>query len=477
MMKDRPLIVASASEPYVHNYSVNGVTVSKGAGGVITALEPILKTTNGTWIAHGRGSADADVVDENNKIKLPQRGESYSLKRLWMSRKDFRGWYYGFSNETLWPLCHNVFERPVFYEHDWRAYEKVNHHYAEEILKEAEGTEAIIWIQDYQLSLVGRILKEKRPDLLISQFWHIPWPVSDVFQICPWRKEIIKGLLGNRLLGFQKQSDCTNFLDSVSKTLEAQIDYEHMTVTYKDSVTVVRAFPVGVDFKSIIQTSKKTKKYGKPFTKKYLTSDYEYLFIGADRLDYTKGLPERIKAIDRFLEKYPEYHKKFAYLGIMVPSRTLIKKYEDLNNEMETLVANVNYKYRSPKWEPITIIKDSLPHTELYNLYKSSNAALITSLADGMNLVAKEYVAAGPDNGVLILSYQAGAAQELIDAVIINPYDIERLADSIKLAIEMPEKERIVRMERMREIISNQNVYRWAGKFLAKLIELNSRNK
>ncbi len=470
-------IVVSAAEPYTHNYVKDKVHAVRGAGGLITAMEPILKINKGLWIAHGRGTADREVVDEKDKIKMPPGKNSYTLKRIWVSKKNLRGWYYGFSNQALWPLCHNVFERPVFNQADWDSYQDVNTQFAESILQEVEGKKAVVWIQDYLLSGVAKVLRDKRPDLVIGHFWHIPWPVADTFKICPWDKEILEGMLGNELIGFQRHAYCRNFLTSVSKTLEAKVDFDAMTVTYNGRVTYVRHFPISIDYQAVSQISAKSKKFGKSYIKENVTGRYEFLSLSLERLDYIKGIPERIKAIDRFLEKYPEYVEKFVHINVLVPSRTLIKRYEELSKEIHTLVENVNFKYATATWQPIHIIDHVLAPAQVYSFLKSANVGLVTSLADGMNLIAKEYVAAGPDDGALILSDQAGSADELQDALIVNPYDVEQLADSIKRALEMPKDERKLRMQKMRDIISKNNVYNWAGRFLTDLLDINSHHE
>jgi alpha,alpha-trehalose-phosphate synthase [UDP-forming] len=473
-LSDHMFIVVSQAEPYIHNYVKDVVKTTRGTGGLVAAMEPLLKANKGLWIAHGRGAADREVVDEHDKIKMPPGKKAYILKRIWVNKKNYRGWYYGFSNEALWPLCHNVFERPTFRQSDWEAYVEVNQQFADAILAETEGKKAVVWIQDYHLALVPQMLKDKRPDLMVGYFWHIPWPLADTFRICPWSKEVLEGMLGNELIGFQRHTYCRNFLTSVSKELEAKVDFDAMTVTYNNKTSYIRHFPISIDYQAVRQSSEKNKKFGKSYIKQTVTGRYEYLSVGVDRIEYTKGLPERIKAIDRFLEKYPEYQEKFVHINILVPSRTLIKRYEDLDRELETLIENVNFKYATANWQPIHTIKESLPPSEVYKYYKSANVAMVTSLADGMNLVAKEYVAAGPDDGVLILSEQTGAADELHDALIVNPYDIERLADSIKLALEMPRDERKRRMEALRTVVAENNVYTWASRFIHNIFDINS---
>jgi trehalose 6-phosphate synthase len=471
-LKDYQFILVTQAEPYVHTYIKDTIKIQRGAGGVITAMEPILKLTKGLWIAYGRGNADKEAVDTNDKVKMPPGKKAYTLKRVWVSKKNLLGWYYGFSNQALWPLCHNVFERPIFTKSDWDSYVEVNKQFADSVTQEIGDKKSLIWIHDYQLALTPRYIREKNPDAIIGLFWHTPWPVADTFKVCPWDKEIIEGMLGNQLIGFQRLSYCKNFLASVAKTLEAKVDMDAMTVTYNNRITYVRAFPISVDYQTIAQGSAKNKKFGKTYLKKNITGKYEYLSIGVERLDYIKGVKERIMAIDRFFEKYPEYIEKYVHINILVPSRTLIKRYEELDRDIDALVENVNFKHATATWQPIHIIKDSLPPSEVYSYLKSANIAMVTSLADGMNLVAKEYVAASPHDGVLILSDQTGAADELTDALIVNPYDIEQMADAIKLGIEMPKEERKNRMAKMRDIVAKQNVYRWAGKFLTDITEL-----
>jgi trehalose 6-phosphate synthase len=475
-VKDYQFILVSQAEPYVHIFNKDKIKIHREPGGVISAMEPIVSLVKGLWVARARGNADKEVVDAQNKIKLPEGKNMFTLKRIWVNKKNLLGWYYGFSNQALWPLLHSVFERPIFSKADWESYVDVNKQFADSVIDEIDAKKdkkPIIWIHDYQLALVPQLIREKKPDAVIGLFWHTPWPVADMFKVCPWAKELLEGMLGNQLIGFQRASYGKNFLASVAKTLEAKVDFDAMTVTYNNRITYVRAFPISIDYQSISQIAKRNKKNSKTdIQKNLLSAKYEFLSLGVERLDYTKGVKERIMAIDRFLEKYPEYIERFVHLNILVPSRTLIKKYEELDRDIDTLIENVNFKYATARWQPIHVIKEALPPQKIYSLYKNAHITQVTSLADGMNLVAKEYVAAAPDDGVLILSNQTGAADELTDAILINPYDIEHMAEAIHHALVMPKEEKKSRMERMREIVSENNVYRWAGKFLADLMDL-----
>jgi trehalose-6-phosphate synthase len=470
-LKDYQFILVTQAEPYTHSYIKNQIKIQREPGGVITALEPIVKLTKGLWIARARGNADKAVVDADDKMKLPPGRASFTLKRVWVGKKNLVGWYYGFANQALWPLCHNVFERPIFLKSDWDAYVEVNKQFADSVIQEIGDTKTMVWFHDYQLALAPQYVREKKPEAIIGQFWHIPWPVADTFKVCPWDKELIEGMLGNQVIGFQRLAYCKNFLASVAKTLEAKVDMDAMTVTHNNRITYVRAFPISIDYQAIHHVAR-NKKSGKAYIQKNITGKYEFLSLGVERLDYTKGIIERVIAIDRFLEKYPEYQEKFVHVNIIVPSRTLIKRYEELDRDIEALIENVNFKYATATWQPIHVIKEALPPPHIYTFYKNAHIAFVSSLADGMNLVAKEYVAAAPDDGVLILSDQTGAADELTDAVQVNPYDIEQMADAIKIALEMPKDERKTRMQKLREIVAKQNVYRWAGKYMTDLVDL-----
>ncbi|MBX4197986.1 trehalose-6-phosphate synthase, partial [Candidatus Parcubacteria bacterium] len=474
---DYKLIVVSSAEPYTHGYYKDKITVVRGAGGLITAMEPIIKLNGGLWIAHGRGASDKEVVNEEDKIKMPPGRRQYTLKRLWITKRNLLGWYYGLCNEALWPLCHSVFERPIFRQGDWEAYTAVNQQYADAVLKEIDPDhkeKVVVWIHDYHLALVPQMLREKYPDIIVGHFWHVPWPVAEIFRIFPWDRQVLEGMLGNQLIGFSRHSHCRNFLTSVSKTLEAKVDFDNLTITYNDRVTYVRHFPISIDYQAISYASQKSKRFGKSHIKQIVTGRYEFLSFGVERIDYIKGVVERIKAIDRFLEKYPEYQERFVHINVLQPSRTILKRYEQLDQEIETLIETVNFKYATSNWQPIHVIKETQTPTELYSLYKSANLMMVTSLAESMNLVAKEYVTAGPADGALILSEQTGAADELQDALIVNPYDIEQLADTIKRALEMPKDERKQRMEKLQAAVSKNNVYQWASKFLNNLIDINS---
>jgi len=472
---ENAFFVVSNREPYMHVIDEStGVTKTiRPASGVVTAIHPILCACGGTWIAHGGGNADRKFVNSKDKLGVPPEDNRYILKRVWLTKEEEDGYYYGFANEGLWPLSHNTHTRPIFRETDWQVYKKVNQKFADSLLEELPAKSPFIFIQDYHFTLLGKMIKEKRPDATIALFWHIPWPNPESFSICPYRKEILDGMLGCDLIGFHVQNHCNNFLDTANRLLESRVDTERFSVVRFDKETFIRAFPISVDghisarnFK--VEPIREIEK----LKKEYELKD-KIVGLGVDRIDYTKGIIERILAIDRFLEKYPEYKKEFVFIQLAAPSRTHIKRYHELIGEIDELVEKKNWKYLDGNWKPIIYLKRYFSQDEIEPYYMLADICIVSSLHDGMNLVAKEYVAAKKDlTGSLILSQFTGAARELTDAIQINPYSIEEFADAIKLAIEMPPEEKRKRMENMRKIISENNVYRWAGNIITELAAL-----
>ncbi len=472
---ENAFFVISNREPYMHVVDEStGVTKCiRPASGVVTAIHPVLCACGGTWIAHGGGNADKKFVNSKDKLGVPPEDNRYILKRVWLTKEEEDGYYYGFANEGLWPLSHNTHTRPIFREADWQMYKKVNQKFADSLLEELPAKPPLIFIQDYHFTLLPKMIKEKRPDATIALFWHIPWPNPENFSICPYRKEILDGMLGCDLIGFHVQNHCNNFLDTANRLLESRVDTERFSIIRFEKETFVRAFPIRVDghisagsFK--VEPIREIEK----LKKEYELKD-KIVGLGVDRIDYTKGIIERILAIDRFLEKYPEYKNKFIFIQLAAPSRTHIKRYHELMGEIDELVEKKNWKYLEGSWKPIIYLKRHFSQDEIEPFYMLADLCIVSSLHDGMNLVAKEYVAAKKDSsGALILSQFTGAARELTDAVQINPYSIEEFADAIKFAIEMPPEEKRKRMENMRKVISENNVYRWAGNIITELTAL-----
>ena len=476
-LEDSRLFVVSNREPYEHVHRNGAVETVVPASGLVTAMEPILRACAGTWIAHGAGDADHETVDSNDRLRVPPDEPQYMLRRVWLTRQEEERYYYGFANEGLWPLCHIAHTRPIFRAEDWEAYQEVNAKFARAVLEEMDGEEnPIVLVQDYHFALLPRMIKEKRPDARVAIFWHIPWPNPESFGICPWRRELLEGLLGADLIGFHIQSHCNNFLETIDRTLESRIEWERFAVNKGGHFTLVRPFPISVDFKEAParQTNgPEAIRVERGALLKQIGVEADYLGIGVDRLDYTKGIPERFRGIERFLEKYASYNGRFTFVQIGAPSRTHIDRYQDLNVEVEREAERINRRFQSKHWKPIVFLKRHHNHAEIEPFYRLSDLCLVTSLHDGMNLVAKEYVATRDDNGgSLILSCFTGASRELQDALIVNPYDTEELADAIHKAVAMDARERRERMRRMRRVVKQHNIYRWAANLIAAVSEI-----
>jgi len=471
------LFLVSNREPYAHQHNGKSFEVVVPPSGLVTALEPVLDACDGTWIAHGSGDADAETVDAHDRLRVPPDDPRYTLRRVWLSKEEEEGYYYGFANEGLWPLCHIAHTRPIFRAQDWQSYMEVNRKFTDAILEEIEDTpKPVVLVQDYHFALLPRMLKEKRPDARVAIFWHIPWPNPETFGICPWQRQLVDGLLGADLIGFHIQSHCNNFLQTVDRVVESRVDWEHFSVLRQSHRTIVRPFPISVDLtdeEPVATARERTAYLERPALLHDLGVEATIMGVGVDRVDYTKGILERFRAIERFLEKYPKYQKKFTFVEIGAPSRTHIKRYHDLLAEVEAEAERINWRFQNGKWKPIVFLKRQHSHEEINRYYCAADMCLVTSLHDGMNLVAKEFVAARHDErGVLILSQFTGAARELRDALLVNPYDIDQTAEAIRAALEMEPEEKQMRMHRMRRCIREHNIFRWAGGLITELCEL-----
>jgi len=476
-LRERRLFVVSNREPYMHLRRGKGVEVIVPASGLVTALEPILRACEGTWVAHGSGDADREAVDEHDRLRVPPDEPQYTLRRVWLTKEEEEGYYYGFANEGLWPLCHIAHTRPTFRASDWEYYQQANRKFADAILEEMAGTkEPAVFVQDYHFALLPRILKVQRPDARVAIFWHIPWPNPQAFGICPWQRELLDGLLGADLVGFHIQSHCNYFLETVESALESRVDWDHFTINQSGHLTRVRPFPISVTISEPADDS--LARSGAVYLEraalfKQLGVEATFMGVGVDRVDYTKGVLERFRGIERFLEKYPGYRGQFTFVQIGAPSRTHIKRYQDLLGEVESEADRINWRFQRGTWRPIVFVKRHHTHREIDQYYRAADLCLVTSLHDGMNLVAKEFVAAREDEeGALVLSRFAGASRELRDALLVNPYDVEQLADAIHLALEMDPEERKARMRRMRHGVREFNIYRWAADLIKELSEI-----
>jgi trehalose 6-phosphate synthase len=471
------LIVVSNREPYMHRHNGKLLEVIVPPSGLVTALEPVLNACDGTWIAHGSGEADAEVVDSQDRLRVPPNDPRYTLRRVWLSKEEEEGYYYGFANEGLWPLCHMAHTRPIFRAQDWAHYQEVNRKFTTAVLDEIKDIhKPVVLVQDYHFALMPGMIKEKRPDARVAIFWHIPWPNPEAFGICPWQRQLVEGLLGADLVGFHTQSHCNNFLQTVDRVVESRVDWEHFSVSRQSHRTIVHPFPISVDLTD--DEPADTDRYGANYVDRSVLLheigvSTPFIGVGVDRVDYTKGIQERFQAVERFLEKYPKYRQQFTFIQIGAPSRTHIKRYHDLMAELEAEAERINWRFQTGKWKPIVFLNRQHNHDEIERYYRAADLCMVTSLHDGMNLVAKEFLAARRDErGVLILSQFTGAARELRDALLVNPYDIDQTAEAIRVALEMEPEEKQMRVHRMRRIIKEQNIYRWAGSLITELCEL-----
>ena len=473
-MSDYLFVVVSNRQPYVHVLKKGKIECQRGAGGVITALDPVMQACDGIWVAYGGGEADRKATDDKGRIKVPPQDPSYTLKRVWLTKEEVDGHYYGYSNQALWPLCHMVFQRPVFKIDDWKYYCQVNKKFADAVLEEVGRRKAFIWIQDYHLTLLPKYLREAAgSQLIIAHFWHIPWPNYEAFRICPQKHEILEGLLSNDLLGFHIRYHCDNFLDVVDREIESKIDRERFSVIRQDHETIIRPYPISVDFEGTnkFSDSREVKSAMKELSDEYGLVGHKVL-VGLDRLDYTKGIPERLLAIGRLLDNHPELKEKIVFIQMGEISRIHIPKYKTLNDEINSLVEEINWKHSSDSWKPIIMVRRHLSFDELIAFYRLGDLCIVSSLQDGMNLVAKEFLSSRSDEGgMLVLSQFSGAARELSDAILINPYDRNQFSEALFEALNLSREDSGKRINKMREVVKQNNIYRWAGKVLSELLK------
>ncbi|WP_245632377.1 alpha,alpha-trehalose-phosphate synthase (UDP-forming) [Edaphobacter aggregans] len=470
------LFVVSNREPYRHIRQDQKVKVTIPPSGLVTAIEPILRACRGTWVAHGSGNADAETVDTHDRLQVPPDDPRYTLRRVWLSSEEEDGYYNGFSNEGLWPLCHIAHTRPTFRASDWEYYNRVNQKFANALVEEIAGEDhPVVLIQDYHFALLPRLIKDRLPHARVAIFWHIPWPNAESFSICPWQRELLDGLLGADLIGFHTQAHCNNFLNTVHNVLEAKVDWEHFSIERNQHRSSILPFPISVellDDHSLAQTGMTAEEERSALLQE-LGIEVTYLGVGVDRVDYTKGILERFQAVESFLERYPKYQGKFTFIQIGAPTRSRIKRYADFQAEVKAEAERINERFKRGKWKAIVFQNREHTHEEVQRYYRAAHLCMVTSLHDGMNLVAKEYVAARQDErGVLILSRFTGAARELHDAIIVNPYDIESTAEAIAHALEMNVSEMVDRMRRMRRSVRERNIYWWAATLIGELCEL-----
>ncbi|MFL6574386.1 MAG: trehalose-6-phosphate synthase, partial [Burkholderiales bacterium] len=439
----------------------------------------VMRACSGTWIAHGAGSADRDTVDKHDHVMVPPEHPAYRIRRVWLSEEEEQGYYFGFANEGLWPLCHIAHTRPSFRTQDWEHYRNVNQRFADIVADEARTEDPIILVQDYHFALLPRMVRERLPRATIITFWHIPWPNPEAFGILPWREEVLEGLLGSSILGFHTQFHCNNFFDTVDRFLEARVDRETFTISYGGNPTEVRRYPISIEWPpAALQLQAPVAEGRKRVRERLGLADHVKLGVGVDRLDYTKGILERFMAIERLLELEPRWVGQFAFIQVAAPSRSSIDEYQNLDARVRAMAARINERFGRSGYEPIILKIEHHDAVQVYELYRAAELCYVSSLHDGMNLVAKEFVAARDDEqGVLILSQFTGASRELSESLIVNPYDIEQSAAAMHLALTMSPEEQRARMRSMRTLVQEFNVFRWAGRMLLDAARMRHRRR
>ena len=473
------VVVLANREPYIHEKTRDGIKILHPASGLVTALEPIMRACSGVWIAHGSGSADREVADEKGRLRVPPGEESYLVRRVWLTEDEESGYYYGFSNEGLWPLCHVADARPIFRAADWEHYVRVNRKFADAVCDEVDSDDPIVLVQDYHFALAPRMIRERLPKATILTFWHIPWPSAERAGICPWREELISGLLGSSIIGFHTQQHCNHFLESVDAFMESRIDREQNAVVQSQRRTLVRPYPISIEWPvRWLEEAPSVQECRLSMRRDLGLPDDALLGVGVDRLDYTKGIEERLKAVDELLARHPELRGRFTFVQLAAPSRTKIDRYRELNERVEALTARINERWAKDGYRAVVLLRDHHEPPSVFRYYRAADLCYVSSLHDGMNLVAKEFVAARDDaQGVLVLSQFTGAARDLTEALIVNPYDLQQASDALAAALRMPAAEQRERMRSMRRFLAQFNVYRWAGRMLVDAAELRRRER
>jgi trehalose 6-phosphate synthase len=474
------VIVVSNREPYIHNRDPDGsIRLQRPASGLVTALEPIVAACGGTWIAHGNGSADNATVDKQDRLSVPPEAPAYTLRRVWLSPQEEEGYYFGLANEGLWPLCHITFVRPVFRQPDWERYRAVNQKFADAVVAEAQTDAPIVLVQDYHLALVPRMVREQLPNATIITFWHIPWPNAEIFGICPWRKELLDGLLGSSVIGFHTQLHCNNFIETADRFIECHIDREQSMVSARGNSAVVRPYPISIAWppEPLKRQAPVAECRAEIFRRYGLPADVR-LAVGVERFDFTKGIPDRFRAVEILLEEHPEWRGRFVMLQIAAPTRSKLPAYQALRVEAESAADKINARFGRQGYRPLILEMRHFEPDQVYELLRAADLCIVGSLHDGMNLVAKEFVAGREDEqGVLLLSTFAGASRELMEALIVNPFDARATAETMDTALRMPAAEQKERMRLMRDIVSENNVFYWAGRMLLDASRLRKRNR
>jgi trehalose 6-phosphate synthase/phosphatase len=477
-----PIIVVSNREPCIHNTGADGVPeLQVPASGMVTAMEPVMRACSGsgTWIAHGSGDADRLMVDADDHVRVPPDGPGYTLRRVWLSPEEEAGYYYGFSNEGLWALCHLAYVRPEFREADWQQYVAVNEKFAAVTAEESTTDDPVILIQDFHLALLPQLVRARRPQATIAMFWHIPWPNAETFGVCPWKRELLLHMLGADILGFHTLHHCRNFLESLDRFIECNVNHESMRVTLRGHVCRVRAYPISIEWPPHwLARAPAPAAARAAVVKRFNLVPDVHIGVGIERWDFTKGIIERFRALEALFDKYPKWRGRVSFLQVAAPSRSKLPAYQELQRHTLAELSRINERFARDGWVPIVLVPQHQEPLQVFELYRAADFCLVNSLHDGMNLVAKEFVAAREDEeGVLILSTFAGASRELVEALLINPFDVPETAAAIVAALEMPREQRQLRMRLMRRTLGENNVYRWAGRMLMDVARIRQRQQ
>ncbi|MFN2446871.1 MAG: trehalose-6-phosphate synthase [Vicinamibacterales bacterium] len=484
-LRDTRLVVVANREPYIHLKNAvepqgwwarvrrqkprGEISWIQPASGLVTALDPVMRACGGTWVGHASGSGDRAASDAKGRVAVPPDRPSYTLRRVWLSPEEEEGYYYGLANNALWPLCHIAYTRPQFNESDWHHYVRVNRRFADTVLEEIEDSPALVFVQDYHFALLPRFIKEARPDVVVCQFWHIPWPNPEAFRICPWAEEILTGLLGNDLLAFHIQYHCNNFLETVDRTLESRVDYERFAVWRGGRATYVKPCPISIDPALWSHPQKRDTRTAELRETRHALGlrNGERIIFGVDRLDYTKGIPDRLRAFDRLLDRHPDWRRRVVMVQVGAPSRDHLSRYQALSHEVSEMVQAINERHGANGWQPVLYRREHQNPEDIAALYRAADVCVVSSLHDGMNLVAKEFIASRSDyRGVLVLSRFTGAARELDEAVLVNPYAVDEFADALNGALLMDADQQTRRMRALGARVARHTVYDWAGAVL-----------
>lgn len=471
---ERPLILVSNREPYEHVHTAGGVDVRLPAGGLVTALDPILRKTCGTWVAWASGNADRTVADDHGRVSVPPDDPAYTLRRVWLSEQDVEGFYLGFSNSALWPLCHMFISNVDIRRSDWESYERANRIFASAVFQETErvGPLPMVWVHDYHFALAPSTIRAQVPDALIHHFWHIPFPPPDVFSLLPVgvQTSLLRGMLGNDLIEFQAEGFAANFMECVARVLpEAKVERDQGIIRVRDRQTRVGVFPISIDVREWERMAElpRTAEVAASLRRRHAPGSRQ-LVVSVDRMDYTKGILRRLTALDHMWTASPERRSTFTMLIVATPSRTDIPAYARLEREVLDGIARINERFRTDDWTPIVVVHENVDADLLAAVYTAADVCVVSSLQDGMNLVAKEFIACRVDEGgVLVLSRFAGAADELGEALLVNPFFIDAFADTLAIALDMPAEERRLRMVALRERIAKATVEDWLDAVLA----------